>query len=62
MDSKLLLTIADLLSECPKCMKTNLEGGGLEISPKYVKRTCSCGYNIKLTIEEGYPETKVLKG
>lgn len=62
MDSKLLLTIADLLSECPNCMKTNLSGGGLEITPKYVKRSCSCGYSIKLSIEENYHEEKVLKG
>ncbi|WP_299995556.1 hypothetical protein [uncultured Clostridium sp.] len=62
MDSKLLLTIADLLSECPNCMKTNLEGGGLEITPKYVKRSCSCGYSIKLAIEEKRNNEKILKG
>ena len=55
MDSKLLLTLAELLTECPKCMKTNLDNGDLEISTKGITRTCSCGYTIKLTIEE---ETK----
>lgn len=63
MDSKLLLTIADLLTECPKCLKTSLEGGNLEVSTKYVKRVCSCGYSIKLSIEEnGEKDKKVLKG
>lgn len=62
MDSKLLLTIADLLTECPKCLKTSLEGGTLEITPKYVKRSCNCGYSVKLSIEENYKDSKILKG
>lgn len=54
MDSKLLLTLAELLTECPKCMKTTLDGGAdLQITTKEIKRSCPCGYSIKLTIEEG---------
>lgn len=66
MDSKLLLTIADILTECPKCLKTSLDNGGtIEITPKYVKRVCSCGYSVKFTIDEsmdGDNEEKILKG
>lgn len=65
MDSKLLLTIADLLTECPKCLKTSLDNGGcFEITSKYVKRKCSCGYCIKLSIDESTDEKdeKILKG
>ncbi len=67
MDSKLLLTIADLLTECPKCLKTSLDNGGcFEVTQKYVKRKCSCGYSIKLAIDETPDEEeheeKILKG
>ena len=54
MDSKLLLTLAELLTECPRCMKTSLKGGSLDISTKEITRTCSCGYTIKLKIEEDF--------
>ena len=35
-------------------MKTSLKDGSLDISTTEITRTCSCGYSIKLKIEENF--------
>lgn len=54
MTTKFLLDITKLLQKCPKCKSEKLDGlsGSLEVTSGMIRRTCACGYEVSLIINE----------
>ena len=54
MTTKFLLDITKFLQKCPKCKSEKLDGlsGSLEVTSSMIRRTCACGYEISLIIDE----------